>query len=220
VRPPRGLRNLFVSCHDPEERQFEGLGRLLRRVARVPGSHLCSWSGEGVDLSRRRVLARVLVSGHGGEGQPRFSRPGAAPLEPSALRLPPSCRLYLLGCGQGKPELLAAWAAGCGIPTTQVAGCPGETDTSVSTCLALHLLEEGPEALERWFPVWVRCNEELRRHFPAIRRAYAEHDADPVLTLRTLSRRLDLSAFTEYLSVIDRHPEYLQGLTDPVPRTR
>jgi len=212
VRPPRGLRNLLITCHDPQERQFLSLGRLLRRVARGRGCHLGVWDGEGLDLSRRRVLSRVLISGHGSDREARFAVSGAAALEPKHLRLCPGCRLYLLGCSQGRAELLRAWAHGAGIPAAHAAGCPGETDTAVSTCLVLHLLEEGVEAIDRWFPEWVRCNEELRPHFPAIRQAYLEHGADPVLTLRALAQRLDLTRFAEFLSVIDRHPEHLTGL--------
>lgn len=210
--PPYGLRSLFLTCHDPSERQFSKLALLLHRVARAPGSHLARWDGGPLELSRRRVLERFLISGHGSDREARFSAPGVPPLGPRDLRLPSRCRLYLLGCSQGGTSQLRAWAEGTGIPEARVAGCPGETETAVSTCLALHLLEAGPEAIERWFPVWVQCNEELRPHFPEIRRAYREHGTDPVLTLRALSARLDLGPFREFLSVIDRHPEYLRGL--------
>jgi hypothetical protein len=157
-------------------------------------------------------LSRVLISGHGSTTGARFTVPGKAPLEPSCLRLSGGCRLYLLGCNQGSGPILRAWAEGTGIPPAQVGGSPGETETALSTCLLLHLLEEGIEALDRWFPVWIRCNEALRPHFPEIRQAYADHQGDPVATLQAIAARTNLSPFGRFLAVIERHPAVFRGL--------
>jgi hypothetical protein len=212
VNPPRGLHSLFIACHDPRERQFRGLGRLLRLLARGRGAHAAGWDGSALNLSRRRVLARVLISGHGSPAEARFSVPGLDPLEPSCLRLPPPCRLYLLGCSQGSTANLRAWAEGTGLSPERVGGCAGETETALTTCLLLHLLEEGIEALERWFPVWVRSNNVLRPHFPEIRRTYTGLEGDPVATLQAVAGRTDIRLFAGFLEVVDRHPEYLRDL--------
>jgi hypothetical protein len=185
---------------------------LLRVLARGRTGCAARWDGVALDLSRRRVLARVLISGHGSPTEPRFTVPGVEPLEPAALRLSPMCRLYLLGCNQGAPANLRAWAAGTGLCPERVAGCAGETETALTTCLLLHLLEEGVGALERWYPVWVRCNDFLRPCFPAIRQAYAALGRDPRATLRAVAAQLDLEPFEPFLEVIDRHPEYLRDL--------
>lgn len=209
---PHGVQNLFIACHDSRERQFQRLGTLLRVLARRQLCHLRHWDGLPLDLARRRVLTRVLISGHGSERTARFAVADAAPLEPHCLNLSAGCRLYLLGCNQGSAGLLQAWAEGTGIPLEQAAGCGGETDTAVTTCLLLNLLENGIDSLEGWFPLWVGCNDALRPWFPEIRRAYADHGADPVATLQSVRRLAPLEPFEGFLGVIERHPEYLRGL--------
>jgi len=212
VDAPYGLRSLFIASHGTRERQFRGVGRLLRVLARRRGVFAAGWDGAGLDLSRRRVLARVLISGHGSPVAARFTAPGVEPLEPPSLRLPPHCRLYLLGCSQGSPAALRAWAEGTGLRPDRVGGCAGETETALTTCLLLHLLEDGIDSLDHWFPGWVRCNDALRPHFPEIRQAYAGLGGDPVATLRSVAARVDLEPFGPFLEVIDRHPEYLRDL--------
>jgi len=211
-----GIECLLLSCSGPEQRQFSGVRRLMAELAadyrRV---EFLEWRGGGLDLRRRRRLLRVLVSGHGlreAAGFQDTEGSGGPGLTPGGLRLPGRALLFLLGCHQGGELFRRAWAAGCGIPVEQVRGCGGETESALSTCLLLHLLEDGPESLERWFVEWERCNQALEPLFPAMRAAYAACGGDPLAVLAGLQGNEALRPFAGFLAAVARHPDYLTGL--------
>jgi hypothetical protein len=214
VSVPFGTRSLFIGCSD--DKQFGGILKLLRELDGSPGSHLLDWRGVPEDLSRRRVLQRVLISGHGSPTQAGFELGTAQELKPSDLRLQDRVRLYLMGCDQGREKQRLAWAAGTGVDADRLWGCAGETESALSTCLLLHLLEDGAESIDRWFPLWIRCNEAFRPHFPMIREVYARTGADPIAALADLKAAGNLNAlfreFDEFLAVITRRPDYLTDL--------
>jgi len=209
---PFGTRNLFIRCSD--DKQFRGILRLLQELKRSPGSHALEWMGAATDLSRRRVLRRVLISGHGSPNQAGFELDSAQALWPEDLRLPEQSSLYLMGCYQGRQRL--GWAMGTGVDTKRVRGCTGETESALSTCLFLHLIEDGVESIDRWFPVWIRCNDAARPFFPLIRQVYTRTGADPIAALAELKAAGNLDSlfreFQEFLAVITRRPAYLTDL--------
>lgn len=201
---------LLLSCADPEDRQFAGLRRLMPRLeAGIPGLACREWRGR----SRRfgRSLGHVLISGHGAADRAAFPSPYGC-LTPEMLRLPTGASLYLLGCHQGRPELRQAWAAGTGVVEERVRGHDGETESALSTCLLLHLLEDGLPGLEGWFAAWQRCNAELAGHFPLLRAAYARCTADPLLAWEQVRALPAVQAHQAFLGAGLRHPEYLAGL--------
>jgi len=206
----RGL--LLLSCADPAEKQFAGLRRLMVRLASESrGLTFREWQGRPLDFRRSWRLSTVLVSGHGARDQAAFRSP-RGDLTPDKLRLPRRARLYLLGCYQGRPELRGAWAAGTGLPEERVRGHDGETESAISTCLLLHLLEEGMSALEGRFEAWQRCNAELAEHFPALRAAYADCAGDPLGAWERVRGLPALQPHRAFFSAALRHPEYLTGL--------
>jgi hypothetical protein len=211
---PFGTRNLFIRCSD--DKQFRGILRLLRELQRSKGSHSLEWMGAAADLSRRRVLRRVLISGHGSPNQAGFELDSARALKPRDLHLPEQSSLYLMGCYQGRQRQRIGWATGTGVDTRQVWGCTGETESALSTCLLLHLAEDGVESIDRWFPVWIRCNDAARPFFPMIRAIYTRREADPIAALAELKAAGNLDAlfreFETFLGVITRRPSYLTDL--------
>jgi hypothetical protein len=215
VSVPFGTRTLYIGCG--QDIQFKGIHRILRDLQQLPGSHLLDGTGTVTDLSRRRVLRRVLISGHGRIHRAGFRLAGGRRLEPSDLLLPRFSNLYLVGCYQGGENQIRDWSSGTGVITGRIRGCSGETESALSTCLLLHLLEDGVESIERWFPVWVRCNDSFRPHFPLIRRTYDRMGADPLAALAFLKNEGNLGTlvetFGEFLGVIQRHPSYLSDLT-------
>ena len=214
MRVPWGTHTLYVSCSD--DKQFRGIRNLFAVLGGPYGSHLLDWRQGTVDLHRRRVLRRVLISGHGTAEQAGFELSSSRALRPSSLRLPAGARLYLMGCYQGGAAQRLSWAQGSGIAVDAVSGCSGETESAVSTCLLLHVLEEGSESIDRWFPVWARCNDSFRPFFPMIRETYDSVGADPLAALDRLKAQDNLKSlfrdFDEYLSVITRRPSYLAAL--------
>jgi hypothetical protein len=108
--------------------------------------------------------------------------------------------------------LLRAWAAGTGLPEDRVRGHDGETESAISTCLLLHLLEGGLASLDAWFQAWQRCNADLQQHFPALRAAYADSGADPLRAWEKLQGLPALEAHRDFFGAGLRHPEYLTGL--------
>ena len=203
---------LLLSCSAPEEAQFAGIRRLMARVAVECWDALyLEWRGEALEL--RRGISLAVVSGHGLSGEAGFLGPRAwRPLSPALLRLPAGARLYLLGCYQGSPRLRKSWAEGTGVAEEQVQGCEGETESAFSTCLLLHLQEEGWPALERWFPSWQRCNAELEPHFPTLRALYEDCGGDPLKAWQAARRLPALPPHQEFLGIAARHPEHLAGL--------
>ncbi|MBN2553866.1 MAG: hypothetical protein JXB06_13900 [Spirochaetales bacterium] len=214
MRVPWGTRTLYVSCSN--DKQFRGIRRLFAELAKPYGSHLLDWQQGTVDLHRRRVLRRVLISGHATAEQAGFELSSSRAMRPSSLSLPSGARLYLMGCYQGGAAQRRSWAEGSGIAVDAVSGCSGETESAVSTCLLLHVLEEGAESIDRWFPVWALCNDSFRPFFPMIRATYGSLGADPLAALNQLKARENLKPlfrdFDEYLGVIARRPSYLADL--------
>jgi hypothetical protein len=214
VSIPFGTRSLFIRCSD--DKQFGGILKLFQEMKRSPASYLFEWQGVPTDLSRRRVLRRVLISGHGNPIQAGFELDSERGLKPEDLRLPACTGLYLMGCHQGREKQRLAWAAGTGVEAGRVRGCAGETESALSTCLLLHLLEEGAETIDHWFPMWRHCNNAFRPYFPMIREAYARKGADPLAALEQLKGTGTLDAlfreFEQFLAVITRKPAYLSDL--------
>jgi hypothetical protein len=141
VTVPYGTRSLFITCADGKQKQFRGIRQILRNLAKHPASSLIDWKGGVLDLDRRRVLVRVLVSGHGHENTAGIELSSKRELRPRDLRLPHNTKLYLMGCFQGREQLLRNWALGTGVAMDRVYGCTEETESALSTCLLLHLLE-------------------------------------------------------------------------------
>jgi hypothetical protein len=216
VTVPYGTRSLFITCTDSKDKQFRGIRQILRNLAELPASCFIDWSGGVLDLDSRRVLVRVLISGHGRENTAGIELSSKRGLRPQDLRLPHNTKLYLMGCFQGREQLRRTWAFETGIALDGVYGCTAESESALTTCLLLHLLEGGIEAIDRWFGPWMRCNDALRPYFPAIRDSYSRQGANPLATL------IDLKAsgffteafrdFDEFLGVINRHPAYLTDL--------
>jgi hypothetical protein len=211
---PFGIRTLYIRCS--EGKQFRGIRSLLRELSARPGSHLLNWPDGAVELSGRRVLQRVLVSGHGSPNEAGFELGSSRELRPSDLSLPERAGLYLMGCYQSRKSQRLAWASGTGVHPDRVRGCSGETESALSTCLLLHILEEGADSIDRWFPIWSSCNDAFRPHFGLIREVYEGVGADPLAALAQLKERGTLDAlfgrFAEFLSVISRRPAYLTDL--------
>ena len=213
---PYGTRSLLITCTDSKEKQFRGIHQLLRQLAEHPASYLLDWRGGVLDLARRRVLVRVLISGHGQENTAGFELSSKRGLRPQDLRLPHNTKLYLVGCFQGREALRKNWALGTGVAPGGVYGCKEETESALSTCLLLHLLERDIESIDQWFGPWMRCNDALRPYFPAIRTSYSRQGADPLATLVDLRASGALAEafqdFDEFFKVIGRHPAYLTDL--------
>jgi hypothetical protein len=216
VTVPYGTRNLLIACAGSEEKQFRGIRQIFRNLAEHPASCLIDWRGGFMNLDRRRVLVRVLISGHGRENMAGFELSSERGLQPQDLRLPSDTKLYLMGCFQGREQLRRKWVLGTGVALDGVYACAEETESALSTCLLLHLLEGGIEAIDQWFGTWVRCNDALRPYFPAIRSSYARTGGNPLVTLAELGARQNLAEafrdFDEFLGVIGRHPAYLSDL--------
>jgi hypothetical protein len=214
VSVPHGTRTLLIGCG--RDKQFNGILRVMHEVSRSPGSHLLLRWSRPEDLSRRRVLERVLISGHGSPTEAGFELSTERELRPADLRLPSGAGLYLIGCYQGRNEQRLAWAAGTGLKDSRIRGCTGETESALSTCLLLHLLEDGPDSIDRWFPLWRRCNDAFRPHFPLIREVYSQKAGDPLAALDQLKTEGILDApfrkFEEFLGIIGRRPTYLTNL--------
>lgn len=206
------MKALLLGCADPREKQFAGLRRLMSRLeAELPGLVYRQWQGRAVRCHRRRRLATVLISGHGCCEQAAFRSP-LGYLTPGSLSLPPGANLYLLGCYQGRHDLRKAWAAGAGLAEERVHGHDRETESAISTCLLLHLLEDGLSSLESWFGAWRRCNADLERHFPLLRAAYADCAADPLAAWEKVRGLPAVEAHRDFFGSGLRHPEYLTGL--------
>jgi len=203
---------LFLGCAGPQEKQFSGLRRLMPRLAaELPGLAYREWQGRVLRCRWRRRLGTVLVSGHGARDRAAFRSP-LGYLTPGSLSLPRGARLYLLGCHQGRPDLLRDWAAGTGLAEERVRGHDGETESAISTCLLLHLLEDGLSSLESWFGAWRRCNADLEKHFPLLRAAYADCAGDPRRAWERVCGLPAVEAHREFFGSGLRHPEYLTGL--------
>ena len=207
---PYGTRDLIITCVDPNEQQFQGILKLAGKIDQQHNVHAQQWDGRSLNLVRRRSLKRVLVSGHGADDHPALSGPPI--LRPQVLLLPSRTRLYLLACYQGRYR--PQWARGTGVPVAQILASKGETESALSTCLLLHLMQEGMASVDRWFPGWLHVNNYLQPHFPEFRRLYRHFHEQPLPTLEALSGAVDLSTVGTFLDIIKRYPQYLTDLLD------
>lgn len=213
---PPGTVSLLLGCAPAGEAQFSGIRRLLELLGSRKGAFFQEWDGERLALGRRRGLRRVLICGHGSEQEAGFGSPEPASrprLTPELLRVPGGCRLFLVGCHQGRESQRQAWARGTGAAPEAVLGSEGETESALSTCLLLHLLEDGLQAVDRWFPQWIRCNAALRPLFPRIRSLYLEQAGDPLRVLSILKTDSIVREQWQFLEVIEKYPRYLSGLS-------
>jgi hypothetical protein len=213
---PSGTSSLLLCCAPDGEAQFSGIRGLLAELGNARQASFQEWAGSRLDLHRRRSLRRVLICGHGSEEEAAFGspEPAARPrLTPGQMRVPAGCRLYLMGCYQGREGARRAWAAGTGAAMDSVLGSEGETESALSTCLLLHLLEDGAESLDRWFPMWIACNTKLRPLFPSIRTLYREHAGDPLKVLLALRGNDLVREQWRFLEAVERYPQFLSGLS-------
>ena len=203
---------LLLSCSAPEERQFAGIRRLMARIAVESWDAMyLEWRGDALDL--RKGVAVAVISGHGLRDEAGFLGLQAwRSLSPPLLQLPVGASLYLLGCYQGSCAARGAWSQGTGVAEERVLGCGGETESAFSTCLLLHLREEGWPALERWFPAWQQCNADLEPQFPTLRALYVECGGDPLRTWQALGCLPGIQPHLEFLGIAARHPDSLAGL--------
>jgi hypothetical protein len=212
---PSGTASLLLCCAPDGEAQFSGIRRLLAALGASKRACFQEWTGNRLDLHRRQSLRRVLICGHGSEEEAAFASPEPASrprLTPTQVRVPAGCRLYLMGCHQGGEAARRAWAAGTGTGLESVLGSEGETESALSTCLLLHLLEDGPESLDRWFPLWIASNTALRPLFPSIRALYREHGGDPLAVLLALRENGLVQEQWKFLEAVERYPQFLSGL--------
>ncbi len=214
--PRHGTRWLLITCFAPGEEQFRGVEAAIPLLRRPGFAHL-PWRGEKLSLRSRRRLSWVLVSGHGSLEAPRVGGGRHPPFTPAGLDPPPGAAVYLAACYQGRPDLGAAWAAGCGLPTGRVLGAPTETDSFLSVCLLLHLAERGPESMGELFPRWVLANRLLAPHFSGLRAVWREYGGDARRLLREAEGRLDLSPVRAFLEVALRHADLLATMAWPAP---
>jgi len=210
---PFGTRWLLIRCFQEGEKQFQGIHRLGLELAGRKSFACLVWDGRRRDLSRRRLLRSVLISGHGAEARAAFSCAGGGELGPESLRLPSASGLYLLGCYQGGERQRRAWAEATGVGESRVWGSGGETESFLSTCFLLHLKEDGPESLARWFPLWQQSNDTLRPYFPQARELYRRYGQQALPALEAFFRLYPPTVeVREFLEVCFRHPGYLEGL--------
>ncbi len=214
MKIPYGINCLFIRCYNQNKGQFSGIVKLLKPLKKKRGFFAHYWDGNRLDLNRRRKLKQVIISGHGTEFAARFSGDSPLPLTPEQIRFPGFTALYLLGCFQGRDVFRKKWAEGSGISIEHVRGSDGETESALSVCLLLHIMEDGPESLERWFPVWISSNAYLRPHFPLIRELYRKNRQNPVHTINALSVLIDLTPLEDFLEVAFKYPDYLSDLLD------
>jgi hypothetical protein len=200
-------------CADLAERRFVGMARLLAEMAGRGGLAWTAWDGEPLRLSRQAGLEALLLCGHGWQDQPRVGDGAERGLSPADVSIPRGCRLYLLGCHQGREDLRAAWEAGTGIGPGAAAGAEGETEALLSTLFLLHLRELGPEAVPELFPQWVLANRLIRPWFTPAREMYARSGGDPLSVLEWLRGVTDLSPVAGFLDLALRQPQYLAGLS-------
>ena len=214
IKIPYGIIGLLISCFDHHLKQFQGILKIAQILKAQQDLFFLGWDGNRLNLVRRRKLTRVLISGHGTESLPRFDGNSDKPFTPKELQLPVSAKLYLMGCFQGKDTFRKDWAKGTGISQNMVWGSDGETESALSTCLLLHLMEEGLDSIDCWFPEWIESNAYLRPYFPIARSLYRKHNQNPIHTLEELARIVDLTPVKEFLSVCWKYPQYLSDLLD------
>ena len=215
---PYGTRYLIVTCSEISDAQFRGIHQAGDLLGRSPLLLKKMWNGEAIELNRRRVLKWVLVSGHGADEKARLSDGRNNALTPRHLSLPQRCKLYLLGCYQGKEKLRSQWALATGCDPSHVYGCRGETESALSTLFLLNILDDGLDRADYWFQRWIEVNDYLRSWFPQMRNIYRENQMNFLSSLQSIARRVDLAPIEDFIRVGTKHPDLLSAL-GPMPWT-
>ena len=133
-------------------------------------------------------------------------------LTPHRLSLPKRCKLYLLGCYQGKESLRLQWALATGCDPAHVYGCRGETESALSTLFLLNILDDGLERVSYWFERWIEANDYLRSWFPQMRVTYRENRMNFLSSLQSIARRVDLAPIEDFVRVGTKYPNFLSEL--------
>ena len=212
INIPYGTRHMAITCPRKTDSQFRGIHDALELLERQRRLHHYQWRGTPTDLSRRRVLQWVVVSGHGTANMARLSGGHQNTIDPGDLILPRNTNLFPLGCHQGRAELREQWANGSGLDLDRVFGCQGETDSALSTMFLLNLLESGMQSAMFWFERWDAANSHFRQRFPEIRDVYQESGSDYLTAFSRISKDLDLTPFDDFLSVGSKYPACLSHL--------
>ncbi len=213
---PYGTRYLIVTCSEVSDPQFRGIQQASDLLGRLPLLLKKMWNGEAIELKRRRVLKWVLVSGHGADEKARLSDGRNNALTPRHLSLPRRCKLYLLGCYQGKENLRSQWALATGCDPSHVYGCRGETESALSTLFLLNILDDGLDRADYWFQRWIEVNDYLRSWFPQMRSIYRENRMNFLSSLQSIARRVDLEPVEDYVRVGTKYPDLLSAM-GPMP---
>jgi hypothetical protein len=216
---PYGTRLLLITTAAPQDRQFAGILKACRELGKKKACCHLVHRGRRLELSRRRVLSWVVVSGHGAKSAARIGpakdvfRPGSSEwLTPSDLSLPPNCRLLLLSCFQGRERQRASWSAKTGVPFERVLGCEDDTESALSTLFLLHVLADGTDRLLYWFDRWIEINNRYRPHFALARRIYQQNHGRFLDTLTALRDTVETSCFDDFLKPASRYEGYLDAL--------
>lgn len=170
---PHGTRYLFITCYKPNDPQFKGLYSVTRLFMKKRYCYCHDYRQTGtLDLSRRRKLAWVLISGHGGEDGARMTDGKNTRLYPRNIRLPKKTKFLLLGCHQGLPGQKEEWARGVNLPLKNIYGADGESETALSTLCLLNIWEHGIPSAMKWFTRWIKANSYFRPKFEEIREEF------------------------------------------------
>jgi hypothetical protein len=78
--------------------------------------------------------------------------------------------------------------------------------------LLLGLLEDGSGSISHWFRRWRQANDQLRPHFPQMRRLCRAKGKDWTAALAAIRDGVDLGPFADILAVAARRTEILSGL--------
>jgi hypothetical protein len=210
---PYATRYLFINCYRPDNPLFKGIYAVTQLFKKRRNCRCLDYkNGIKLDLSKRRKLAWVLISGHGGEDGARMTDGEDTYLYPQNIKLPYKTKLFLLGCHQGLPMQEAEWAKGTGSELNNIYGAEGETETALSTICLLSILEGGIETMGKWFIRWIEANAYFRPRFKEMREIYEAQGKIFAKAIAEIGKRIDLKPFMDMLSVGMNHPEYLDNI--------
>ena len=213
---PYGTSLLLITTSDSADRQFSGIQEACRDLARAPSCYHLVYERQALDLSRRRNLRWVVISGHGSADTPRVGNGGGSAvgnfLLPNDIKLPSRTYLLLLSCYQGREVLIKRWIEGTGAAADRALGSTGETESALSTLFLLHLLEQDTESILFWFAKWQEANGKFRPHFPLARRIYQQNHGSFLRTMARLGEDLDLSGLEEFFTGSLDYSNYLDRL--------
>jgi hypothetical protein len=204
---PSGKRYMILSAISARDRQYRGILDICRELSGRGFWFHHPWEGQTLDLSQRRDIEWVLISGHGSPHRAAF---GSQPLLPSHLRLPQRAYLLLLGCHQGRQDLRIAWSRGTGAALPRVLGCAGETESAFSTLFFLHVLAGGQPLY--WFRRWREANDRFRPYFPEARGLYKANGGRYGVTLDHFRKRGQLKGLEDFFLYPGLELIHLDGL--------